>query len=228
MPISERLQRFKLRYNVYAIRNESGVTLFDCGSADSVEALKSVLQTDQIRQVLLTHGHSDHAGSGNYWLKHGAKIFAHEDECSMLCYGGPRNAPKAFKYIGFEPTGVLTNGARIAVGGEFDFVLLHTPGHTSGSACYFDERNDILLCGDLLFGPIWGQMITFLLEFLTSYRQSNDYLRRQIESLYNLEKFGAIKSTTLVLPGHGPEFYLREKPGAIKRTLRLLRFCLAF
>ena len=216
----------KVRCNVYAVETESGITLFDCGPEESISALRSAMPTERISQVFLTHGHADHAGSGGYWVKQGVKVFSHQEECTMLRSGGPESAPRAFRYSGFESTGTVSPGDRIALDGEFDFVVVQTPGHTPGSVCYYDEAKDILISGDLLFGPIWGYMVTFLLEFLTAQRQPDVELQRQIQSLENLANDEMVKSTTLILPGHGPEYHMQEKPDAVKRSLRVLRLCL--
>lgn len=220
------LSPLKLRCNVYAIETESGITLFDCGPEEDVATLKSALTTERISQVFLTHGHADHAGSSRYWLKEGARVFGPEEEATMLRSGGPDVALQAFRYPGFEPTGIVHPGDRIALDREFDFVVLSTPGHTPGSVCYYDEHKDILISGDLLFGPIGGYMVTFLLEFLTALRQPDADLQRQIESLESLVNSEVLKNTTLILPGHGPGYHMQEKPGAVKRTLRLLQLCL--
>jgi len=68
----KRILPFKLKYNVYAIKIESGICLFDCGSEETAEILKSALRGNRVTRVFLTHGHVDHAGSGRYWLKEGA------------------------------------------------------------------------------------------------------------------------------------------------------------
>lgn len=216
----------KLKCNVYAIETESGITLFDCGPEESVATLMATLRAKRISQVFLTHGHVDHAGSAKHWLKEGVKVFGPEEECVMFRSGGPETTPQAFRYPGFEPTATISLGDRVALDGEFDFVVIPTPGHTIGSVCYYDQHKDILISGDLLFGPIWGYTVTFLLQFLTAQRQSDVDLRRQLQSLENLVNDRVIKATTLILPGHGPEYYMREKPGAVKRSSRVLRFCL--
>lgn len=220
------LKILKLHCNVYAFHTKSGICLFDCGPAEAVANIQSVLRVEQVNKVFLTHGHVDHAGSGEYWIKRGVTVFAPEDDLTMLRSGGPKSAPETFRYSGFEPTGTVTPGDKIALNGEFDFAVIPTPGHTPGSVCYYDEHKNVLISGDLLFGPICGYMVTFLAEFLTAQRQSRTDVQSQIESLERLVNNGVIKSTTLILPGHGPGFYLREKSGAIQRSLRLLRLCL--
>ncbi len=219
------LPNLKLKCNVYAIKTESGISLFDCGPGEAAATLKSALGAEQINQIFLTHGHTDHAGGGSYWLKEGARVFALEDELTMLRSGGGETAPKSFRYSGFEPTATVNPGERITLDGEFDFLVLPSPGHTSGSVCYYDEQRDILVTGDLLFGPMWGYTATFLLEFLTSRRQHEAELQQQIASLKRLVNNRVIKSTTLILPGHGPEYYMCDKPDAVKRSSNLLRLC---
>jgi glyoxylase-like metal-dependent hydrolase (beta-lactamase superfamily II) len=51
---------------------------------------------------------------------------------------------------GAEPTTLLADGDRIDVGTR-TFTVLHTPGHTAGSACLFDERDGTLFTGDAVY-----------------------------------------------------------------------------
>ena len=117
------IKRLKLKCNVYAFQTESGTSLFDCGPEEAVATLLPVLKTERINQIFLTHGHADHAGSGGYWLKQGAKVFVPQDDCTMLRSGGPDTAPQAFRYPGFEPTGTVSPGERIALDREVDFEI---------------------------------------------------------------------------------------------------------
>jgi glyoxylase-like metal-dependent hydrolase (beta-lactamase superfamily II) len=49
-----------------------------------------------------------------------------------------------------EPTMLLAEGDRIDLGGR-SFTVLHTPGHTAGSACLFDEADGMLFTGDAIY-----------------------------------------------------------------------------
>jgi len=219
------LPNIKLKCNVYAIETESGISLFDCGPHEAVTALKSALGGKQVNQILLTHGHADHAGGGGYWLEKDAKVFASEVEHALLRSGGSEIAPKSLRYTGFEPTGTVDPGERVILDAEFSFTVLPSPGHTSGSVCYYDEQKDILISGDLLFSPLWGYTPTLILEFLSSQKQPDAELQQQIETLENLVNNRVIKDTTLILPGHGPEFYICDKRNAVRRSSNLLRLC---
>lgn len=71
-------------------------------------------------------------------------------------------------------------------------VVLHTPGHTPGSVCFYFPEDDLLLSGDTLFRggigrtDLWGG----------DFRAIEESIR---ERLYTLQEF------TRVVPGHGPE-----------------------
>lgn len=70
--------------------------------------------------------------------------------------------------------------------------VLHTPGHTPGSLCFYFRNHNLLLSGDTLFRggigrtDLWGG-------------DSRAMERSIRERLYSLEE------STQVIPGHGPE-----------------------
>jgi glyoxylase-like metal-dependent hydrolase (beta-lactamase superfamily II) len=51
---------------------------------------------------------------------------------------------------GAEPTTLLHEGETIDIGTR-TFTVLHTPGHTAGSACLFDEHDGTLFSGDAVY-----------------------------------------------------------------------------
>ena len=69
--------------------------------------------------------------------------------------------------------------------------VIHTPGHTSGSCCFYieDGSNPILLSGDTLFHGTHGRT-----DFETS---SYEAMKESLKKLFELP------ANTLVLPGHG-------------------------
>jgi glyoxylase-like metal-dependent hydrolase (beta-lactamase superfamily II) len=72
----------------------------------------------------------------------------------------PDVAVRAVPFAGFdvggwttpaaEPTTLLADGDRIDLGGR-SFIVIHTPGHTAGSACLFDETDGSLFTGDAIY-----------------------------------------------------------------------------
>jgi glyoxylase-like metal-dependent hydrolase (beta-lactamase superfamily II) len=51
---------------------------------------------------------------------------------------------------GAEPTMLLAEGDRIDLG-DRAFTVIHTPGHTAGSACLLDEADGTLFTGDAIY-----------------------------------------------------------------------------
>ncbi len=215
----------RLTCNAYAINTEDGLILFDCGPEETTSTLASSLKNRPVRRIYLTHGHTDHAGSCRYWMDRGTKVFAPEAESDMLRDGGLKTVPDAFRYPGFDPKETVEPGDTVPVNKDFRFKVLRTPGHTDGSVCYYEQSKNLLISGDLLFGPFWRYKFTFLLQILTSMSQPRDELMQHIKSLEHLVRDGVITDSTRILPGHGPEFCLKEQPNALQRTIRLLRFC---
>ncbi len=91
----------------------------------------------RISDILLTHSHFDHINGVDALLReYDAQVHLLKDEA---------------RFWGEAPSAPLTQhhgGDRIALG-ETEIHILHTPGHTPGSACY--RLGDDLITGDTLF-----------------------------------------------------------------------------
>jgi glyoxylase-like metal-dependent hydrolase (beta-lactamase superfamily II) len=97
---------------------------------EHVRALSSALRGSAEVRILLTHGHSDHAGAATALAEAlGAPIY------------GPPSTP-------FSP---ITAGDPIPTD-EGDLTPISTPGHTSDHLAFFWSRANILFAGDLLLG----------------------------------------------------------------------------
>ncbi|MEO3944889.1 MBL fold metallo-hydrolase [Gorillibacterium sp. CAU 1737] len=127
--------------------------------------------TDQLTHkpidVVTTHVHTDHIGGhGEY-----ERIYVHAGDRSWLAGGiqglsieqirrdisrditiptPPDFDPSRYTPYQGEPTGLLEDGDRIELG-DRSLQVLHTPGHSPGHLCFFDETNGYLFTGDLLY-----------------------------------------------------------------------------
>jgi glyoxylase-like metal-dependent hydrolase (beta-lactamase superfamily II) len=143
-----------------------------------------------------SHGHVDHIYD-NAPLKRasGAPLAIHPDDAYRL---DGRNA------YGFsvEPATAdreLREGEQVRVG-DLAFDVLHTPGHTEGSVCLYEERHALLLSGDVLFAGSYGR---------TDLPGGSD--EAMVASLARLAR--DLPDGVRVLPGHGPETTIgRERP----------------
>jgi len=119
------------------------------GPEKVIEAIDS--KNIDIQHILLTHGHFDHIAAVPY-IKHkyNADICVLKEENVVLM--NPQF--NASNLIG-NPTKMiadkfLNDGDEINVGNG-TLKVIHTPGHTVGGACYYDEKNRIVFAGDTLF-----------------------------------------------------------------------------
>ncbi len=131
-----------------------GLDAFIVDPGDDGDELMTYVKSNELNLlfVLNTHGHCDHIGANDSF---DSPLFIHKDDESFL------NDPnmnlsgivgRSFKTR--EASRALTDGDRI----EFcdkHIDVIHTPGHTPGSCCFFIE--DCLFSGDTLFKETIGR-----------------------------------------------------------------------
>ncbi len=150
----------------------------------------------RVRLVANSHGHIDHIFD-NAPLKRasGAPLAIHPDDAYRLdgrnSYGFDVEAATAERD--------LREGDQVRIG-ELVFDVLHTPGHTEGSVCLYEEGHALLLSGDVLFAGSYGR---------TDLPGGSD--EDMVASLARLAR--SLPDGVRVLPGHGPETTIgRERP----------------
>jgi len=170
--------RFDL-LNSYAFVNDDGsVTLVDCGITSSapriLAALASVGKAPQdVRRVLLTHTHSDHAGGARSIVERTGSdgVLVHHDDAGFARTGArppadlSRRGGRLMARIGgskraFPPVEVareLVDGEVLPVAGGLRVV--HTPGHSPGHVSLLHEPSGVLVTGDAIWNVLrmsWG------------------------------------------------------------------------
>jgi glyoxylase-like metal-dependent hydrolase (beta-lactamase superfamily II) len=159
--------------NAYIVKQD-GVILVDTGIPGSENAILSAMEKagirkQDIRLIVLTHGHGDHAGSAARLREiTGAGIAIHSGDAGMLRTGTQGSLSptglvgriaKAFigwvnreTYPSADPDVVLNGSFDLAPYGV-DGTIIPTPGHTAGSVSVVLSGGDVL-AGDLIFPQI--------------------------------------------------------------------------
>lgn len=178
-----------LETNCYLIANEDVSLVIDPAECtdEMVEFLNSA---EGEKLILLTHSHFDHInGAGELKNLTGSRIAVHaldadgttDAKLNLSAYFGTYCPP--FK------ADVLLEDGQILNFKDTRIKVLHTPGHTIGSACFlFDE---FLISGDTLFKMSIGRT-----DF-----PGGDF--KQISS--SLKKLMQLDEKIKVLSGHGEE-----------------------
>lgn len=178
-----------LAENCYLAKDEATGQCVLVDPGFSSLALDKAVKEADVRYILLTHSHFDHAGAAeHYRIMTGASLVCAHAEAALL------QEPKLNLSAWFDPSAPLILQADKTVGegdgislGETTLTVLETPGHTAGGCCYFTPG--CLFAGDTLMAGSMGR---------TDFPTGNN--RQMAQSLARLKE---LPEETAVYSGHG-------------------------
>lgn len=186
--------------NTYVIKDNVNI-IIDPGLTQFLPELLQDLHRDDIDPkevdvIANTHLHGDHCWANEAFKKvSGAKILSHPVQKKFW----DATVIQTSRFFGFPPVeftedNSLDNDKLNA--GDMEFELIHSPGHSSESICFYCKKDKILICGDVIFNQNTGRVDL-------PGGNANE-LKQSIEKLSQLE-------IEYLLPGHMDIIIGREK-----------------
>jgi len=171
LQISPHLWQLKMgMVNAYLLETDDGVLLVDAGWPNKTEAIFKAVQEsghnpDDIRHLVLTHGHIDHAGSAaEVRRRTGARTYAHAADLELITKGKaerpgttvtPGIIPAIAYLIFIKPGGTtyeslavdqtLKDGETLPMANDIE--VIHSPGHCAGHIVLLLRQEGILIAG---------------------------------------------------------------------------------
>jgi len=144
----------------YLVDTDDGPALFDCGPATTIDALRTGLEqhglalTD-VRHLLLSHIHLDHAGAAGVLVREHPALQVHVSEIGAPHLIDPERLERSarrlygdtFDTLWGELAPVPAENVRVAGDRVVGLECFPTPGHASHHVCYLD-RDGTLYAGD--------------------------------------------------------------------------------
>jgi len=187
--------------NTYILYSENTkeAVIIDPGF-DSFKTLVTELEKKKLRPtgIWLTHSHWDHIGNVSIVKERfNIPVYIHEEDRGNLEHPGSDKVPMMFEpFTGTKPDFILSDNLSLSA---FDhlFTVIHTPGHSPGSCCFYCPQEKLLISGDTIFKHGMGSISLATGE--------PDRMRS------SLAKLALLPPDTVIYPGHGPRTILSNE-----------------
>jgi len=175
-----------IEVNCYVLTVDDKLYIIDPGGSSEKIISKVRSMNKQVECILLTHGHIDHISAVKAVSEafDNIPVYLHSDDLSLYL-SRDNSLPPIYPAL-IDPVKPINSLS------ETDFKIIHTPGHSKGSVCFYFEKDGVLFSGDTLFCESIGR----------SDLPGGDHATL-INSIKN--EIMVLDSNTIVYPGHGPK-----------------------
>jgi glyoxylase-like metal-dependent hydrolase (beta-lactamase superfamily II) len=202
----ERLTVGPIGENAYVLIAEGCSALVDPG--DEAERILSFLDSRCLKPALVvaTHGHLDHTAAipelFAVWKQRGLSVRLAAHAADADYFGAKAEETNRSLFAAIRATGYFTQYWKpipepdlLLADGDtlpgLPYRVIHSPGHSRGSICLYNEKDGILVSGDTLFRDGVGRT------------DGPDADEAALEA--SLKRLFTLPSETKVFPGHGEE-----------------------
>ncbi|NLF45651.1 MAG: MBL fold metallo-hydrolase [Syntrophomonadaceae bacterium] len=175
--------KYLYSHSMFIAGSDVNVLVDTCCGEDNLQQLKK----NGIDIVLNSHFHEDH--TLNNPLFEEAVVWAHTDDAPAM-----RSLDVFADYYGFNEPETIRLGEQFIKGinlqpskvdrelladeildfGGVKLHVIHTPGHTPGHCCFYEEKNGVLFLGDIDlsgFGPWYAHQCSDIDDFIVSIKK---------------------------------------------------------
>ncbi|MCD8199430.1 MAG: MBL fold metallo-hydrolase [Coriobacteriaceae bacterium] len=166
-----------------------------------LDTMLEALDGHDLTMIIVTHRHYDHICClAALQEKTAAPTYAYESDADAICdnspYGNASSEDDAIAiegadYEGIKPVDVRLKDGDTVTLGTTKMQVIHTPGHSAGSMCLYDEAGGNLIAGDTLFAN-------------GSFGRTDLPSGSASDMRNSLARLSKLPDDVIVYPGHGP------------------------
>ena len=194
-----------LHTNVYLLSSQKEAVVVDPapGSFNKVSILLEKRRL-KLTAVWITHSHWDHVADCRRFVdEYAVHVYVHKLDADNLTHPGSDGIPSWVPIQPVENATFVADGEKLRCGDQ-EWEVIHTPGHSLGSVCFYNEHDGRLISGDTLFKGTMGNV---------SFPTSDPDLMNE-----TLRRLGQLPPETEVYPGHGSSTSIQQEQSWMARA----------
>ena len=187
-----------IQENTYVVYNEKNECLIidpGCYFPEEQQELKSFIDKSGLlpKWLVNTHCHLDHVFGNKFIAEtYGLILHLHQKEEVVLQFAPTSGLMYDMPFDNYQGEFIFLNEGDTITLGEDELEIIHVPGHSPGSICFYCKAQNFIIGGDVLFNGSIGRTDLPMGDHNT--------LLKNIK-----EKLFLLPDNVIVYSGHGPE-----------------------